>query len=383
MSHLSHRTAKSIKPRLLFGQKGQVFRQKRPEQGGFTLVELLVVMAIGLIVAAVAFGLYRVNSDYYLQTDDEIQRQQNLRAATFVMTRDLRMAGSGIFLLGSGVKRVQAYVPFSDHRQCGESMGDNQLDWFSHCDSRNVKGVRAIFVEDGGADNSDIVTIFRAAPEFSGVVGEVASYQSGTISLTNSVNRQAVEAGDIMALAKDNEAVIFEALEPEGSGELINQIKINLKGRFTGPTGIAPNFPVMGSAIYNLKDVTLVTYYVDEDEDKLMALTRDQKVLKNGATKADPILVADRVEDLQIYPHFENEIVDPARISQTAGLNSSKLDQYHVRAVSLGISVKSLRKVGKKPLSRPAFFNRRAGTKLDNFNRSSIVSVIQLRNYER
>ncbi|MDR1577391.1 MAG: hypothetical protein LBT86_04070 [Deltaproteobacteria bacterium] len=352
-------------------------------RSGFTLVELLIVIVMGIIVAAVAFSLYRVNSDYYLQSDDEIQRQQNARAALNVLTRDLRMAGGGMFLLGTGVKRVQAYVPFQASRQCGEPVLAERLGWFHHCDSRNSLGARAIFGEDGGTERADVVTIFRSEPEFSGLVGEVASFSGGDITLAKSVDHKALSPGDIMALSRGDEAVLFEVDSARVDNGRVDQLAIKTNGRFTGPDGVPPNFPVSGSSLYNLKDVTLVTYFVDETKDQLMAIFHDQKFIKPNQTGVEPVVVADQVEDLQLFYHYDTEKVDPKRVAQRPTLGGSKLDQSFVQAVSLGLTVKSVRKIGRTPQTRPALFNRAAGSAVDNHNRSHFVSTIQLRNYER
>lgn len=60
---------------------------------GFTLVEIMVVMAmIGVVMGAV-YSLYITNMRTAYTSDDTVEVQQNLRIAMDVITRDLRMAG--------------------------------------------------------------------------------------------------------------------------------------------------------------------------------------------------------------------------------------------------------------------------------------------------
>ncbi|MBV5340688.1 MAG: prepilin-type N-terminal cleavage/methylation domain-containing protein [Deltaproteobacteria bacterium] len=62
-------------------------------RGGFTLVEILVVMAmIGVVMGAV-YSLYITNMRTAYTSDNTVEVQQNLRIAMDVVTRDLRMAG--------------------------------------------------------------------------------------------------------------------------------------------------------------------------------------------------------------------------------------------------------------------------------------------------
>jgi type IV pilus assembly protein PilW len=66
---------------------------KRLNKGGFTLVELLVAMAItGIVMASVYYTYYSQQKSYVAQ-EQLVAMQQNLRAAIFHMGREIRMAG--------------------------------------------------------------------------------------------------------------------------------------------------------------------------------------------------------------------------------------------------------------------------------------------------
>lgn len=60
---------------------------------GFTLIELLVAMAISTIVATGIFTAYKNQQDAQLAQQQIVEMQQNLRAALYIMTREIRMAG--------------------------------------------------------------------------------------------------------------------------------------------------------------------------------------------------------------------------------------------------------------------------------------------------
>jgi len=60
---------------------------------GFTLVELLVAMAIsGIVMSSIYYTYYSQQKSYTTQ-DQVVAMQQNLRAAMFYMAREIRMAG--------------------------------------------------------------------------------------------------------------------------------------------------------------------------------------------------------------------------------------------------------------------------------------------------
>ena len=62
-------------------------------QKGFTLVELLVAMAIAGIVMAAGYSMYISQQKAYQTTEDVSALQQNLRSAMYFIEHDMRMAG--------------------------------------------------------------------------------------------------------------------------------------------------------------------------------------------------------------------------------------------------------------------------------------------------
>ncbi|MEA1867990.1 MAG: PilW family protein [Thermodesulfobacteriota bacterium] len=66
---------------------------KSSKSNGFTLVELLIAMAITGIVSAAIFSTFLSQQKSYLIQEQVAEMQQNLRAAMNMMVRDIRMAG--------------------------------------------------------------------------------------------------------------------------------------------------------------------------------------------------------------------------------------------------------------------------------------------------
>jgi type IV pilus assembly protein PilW len=60
---------------------------------GFTLVEMLVAMAIGAIVMAAVYSTYSTQQKSYILQEQVSAMQQNIRASMYYITRDIRMAG--------------------------------------------------------------------------------------------------------------------------------------------------------------------------------------------------------------------------------------------------------------------------------------------------
>jgi type IV pilus assembly protein PilW len=66
---------------------------RQASQKGFTIVELLVAMTISLVVMGAVYSTYRSQQNSYIIQDQVAGAQQNLRAAMYSLTRELRMAG--------------------------------------------------------------------------------------------------------------------------------------------------------------------------------------------------------------------------------------------------------------------------------------------------
>ena len=60
---------------------------------GFTLVELMVAMAISLVVMGAIFLTFKSQQDSYVIQTQISAMQQNVRAAMYMLTRDIQMAG--------------------------------------------------------------------------------------------------------------------------------------------------------------------------------------------------------------------------------------------------------------------------------------------------
>ena len=64
-------------------------------QAGFTLIELMVGMAVSVVVVAAAFTILTTTSKSLRANEQIVDTQQNLRMAMEMLSRDFKLAGFG------------------------------------------------------------------------------------------------------------------------------------------------------------------------------------------------------------------------------------------------------------------------------------------------
>jgi len=84
-----------------------IFRGTDRGERGFTLLELLVVMAIFLVVIAAVYALYNTQLKTTHIEEDVAEVQQNLRVAMDIISKDVAMAGIAV---SSGTNPVDAFA---------------------------------------------------------------------------------------------------------------------------------------------------------------------------------------------------------------------------------------------------------------------------------
>ena len=67
----------------------------RRNKSGFTMVELLVVLAVSSILLSLMYQVYRSQLKTHTTQQELVEMQQNMRAVLYLMEREVRMAGHG------------------------------------------------------------------------------------------------------------------------------------------------------------------------------------------------------------------------------------------------------------------------------------------------
>lgn len=141
-------------------------------QRGFTLLELMVASAVGLIVILAMTSLFKIGMDATFTITQRAETQQNMRAAIELMTKDIGLAGAGLPTGGLQLPRGAGatvskyacnqtgtcYVPvntYPNNAQGGPNYMYGILPGFSNGVQNN-----AVIVNAPGQINSSLTTIY-------------------------------------------------------------------------------------------------------------------------------------------------------------------------------------------------------------------------------
>lgn len=97
---------------------------------GFTIVELMIAMLISAIILAAIYTTYKMQRDIYEAQDQVTEVQQNIRSATYLMVREIRMAGfdptesAGAGITNANAGRFEFTQDITDNGGTGVSDGD-------------------------------------------------------------------------------------------------------------------------------------------------------------------------------------------------------------------------------------------------------------------
>jgi type IV pilus assembly protein PilW len=223
-------------------------RSKRPNNQGFSLIEVLVAIAVSGIVTGAIFMTYKAHQDSYANQEQVAVMQQNLRAAVYFVEREIRMAGydqSGD--AGAGIQVVdQDAIRFTMDTSGGESDGvDNDGD--------------GVVDEDSDGVDNDGDTLVDEADE-----GDEFRYGDGAID-------------------DPNEDITYSLFDIDGDGDMDlrreDPTVVPVDPAFPEEEFIAENFEALGFAFafdsdgdgeldaYNVGGNRVVIWAVDTDND--------------------------------------------------------------------------------------------------------------------
>jgi hypothetical protein len=330
-------------------------------------------MVLAVLIIGGTLVIYQTHSRFYYRQQALMEQEQNLRSALYMIARDVRMAGDGLSVMG--VSAAQIYVP--------EPSGKGGS-WFAYPGNKpgeppEKPGVRAIFGRDSDK-GPDSLTVFRSETESSlafGQLGENFNASDPRLVFANPIPEGSVASKDVIGLVNGKNALLLQAgsISPSSSTRQAIALGPRFKPGSSLPGGIS--FPA-GSYVYNLRDVSLTTFFIDQNRNNLMARYHHLDSLDYDSPKDSAVILAPGIEDLQVRYVLNDQ--DPGQGFDGLSMGALENDEV-VRQVNLGlVGISGARSptAANQPIS---LFNHIPNAPKDGFPRSVVTSMVQLRNY--
>jgi prepilin-type N-terminal cleavage/methylation domain-containing protein len=148
-------------------------KEEKAKNQGFTLVELLVAMAIATVILTAIFSTFKSQQDSYVVQSQLAMTQQNVRGAMQLISRDIQMAGY--------YTNFETSIITMDWDDMG---GDESMHPIIYARD-NISAVG-----DGIKDNTDLIVIVKASMENGRQLasGEAASGTTASSTLRDAGN---------------------------------------------------------------------------------------------------------------------------------------------------------------------------------------------------
>lgn len=352
-------------------------RQGRPwgrARQGFTLVELMISIAIASVVVVGLYSLFTVQTRQFLFQDLQMEMHQNQRFAADVVTRSVRMAGFG-----------------TDGRIAGYLGSDGDVD-------NDLPAVVAYDAWAGGG-GTDAITVVYGDPSLTmGTnVSQLVNCETDTLHfdptmLDYSTRLGEFTAGEMMlcmdyaALSGMETYLWVLSGNPTGTGE----VPVYDATSYLDYQTICPTGENVSPAIFCSK-AQVMTFYIDNQTGDAAPGTPQNPVLMVDMDldfpEADDVPLVENVEDMQFeYCLIDADgdgATDDCTGSSATWVDSITTDQGDdVQMVRLHLLVRSSRTDPNDLYanSRPALANNAASTDEDGYYRQVMTTQVTVRN---
>jgi len=319
----------------------------RLNKQGFTLVELLIAMAISLVVLSAVFFTFKSQHDSFLTQDQVSAMQQNVRAAMIMITRDIQMSGY--------------YTNFDRY--------DHTMDWddlngSSDPDGTDEETIRPLIYAHDNIDDSpangdnikngtDLIVIAKASDKGRSLAaGEYATGNTIDASLRDVDDLKRDKCG--LLVKNDLSSADFFRVE-EDSGAITLSPGRELQESYSE-----------GDLIFR---ADVVIYYVDDDA-RSPCLRR-----KNLGNNEGAQVIAENIDNLQFRYLLDNGtwVSDPNNPPGTSGAN--------VRAIEVSLLARTAQTLrGYLDTNTYTMGGKNIGPFNDGYRRRLLASIVETRN---
>lgn len=316
---------------------------------GFSLIELMISLVLGLLVIAAAAGIYLSNRETYRATDNLGVVQENIRTAFELMARDIREAAGN---------------PCVNNLPISNVVNNAASRWYTNLNAWNtaIEGFGPTAAFPGttfGTAAGTRLSGTEAIQLFSGddTVATVSGHDAASGQFTLNTTSSGFATGDLMMVCNSRQAAVFQASAASGSSVTLGtsgspgncSVNLGLIGEGQACSARDP-FPFSAPNSVMVK-LNAARWYIANNANGRPSLYQSRLVGGNAA----PQEVAEGVSNLSvrylvrgdtqyrsasdvagrwadvISAHIDLTVVSPDRV----GTNNAALQRHLVHVVSL------------------------------------------------
>jgi len=377
-------------------QRGAAERSR--ERAGFSLIELVISMAVLGMVSFFLTDLLVRQSRTYTVVDDVTETQQNLRAVTNLLERELRSTG---FLVPEGAA-ICAY----DTGGGGTPDTNPDVLYLTDADALDPAGVTSLTTQAAtilsGYGDGDGIEVLQLS---SLVVDAGAFYDTDGDDVADSDFQFSI------APARNGGVIVVDRDDPSSGAACgvitdldlgTNTITVDFNvstAPNSPPAGAAPDGTPLGVGAANLVAIPAHVYWINP-----AVGGGPPQLIRNG------MVLASDVEDLQVAMFYDTDddgVVDgldpdftpppahsateyPGSAADNAEYESGAWDNSELREVRVTVVARTRAEDPNVAINpalatsvRQGFENRQSATAADGFRRRSITLTVQPRNVDR
>lgn len=243
----------------------QISNRIGQRQYGFTLVELMIAMVLGLVVVAGVISVFIANKQSYRTNEALSQVQDASRTAYEFMARDIRMAGYGVTCsLGS--------LPINIISKQVDAAGAADFGFLAAGGIRAVVGYTAGAASAVGGvpvkSGTSVITL-HYFPSFSGASPHlVGNMLADNANIQINDNSPGFQQGDVLMITDCQTADVFTATNVSSTAGGGVGAKVTIAHAISGSNGNTNNklSKAYGpdAFVFNLSDYRSVTYFIGD-----------------------------------------------------------------------------------------------------------------------
>ncbi|MFT4976710.1 MAG: prepilin-type N-terminal cleavage/methylation domain-containing protein, partial [Myxococcota bacterium] len=273
----------------------------RAARQGFTLLEMIVAIAIASFVVAGLYGLFTIQSRQFMFQDLQMEMHQNLRFGTDVLSRSIRMAG------------------FNTNGTINGLMGSDGTSGTS-VDSSTLQAI--VPWDSDGSNNTDAITVVYGDPTTTMNTDYSTLEGCSTTTISFQANRgdnqtklQQFDTGDLLlcydfAATGSTEAYLWDITGVDAAGGKVSVTDLN-GGSYNDYDSVCPTTENL-SPIMRCAKGQVLTFYIDDTDDGTGPGTEDHPVLMMDMNfnwpNDDDVPLVDNIEDLQFEYCLDSEL---------------------------------------------------------------------------